>query len=431
VIEWAGKVYSFVCDTIAAIGKALSWVFAKIKVAIEKLIDFIGFIFKWGDILQFSDSIVTYVNVCLEYGEDQIEALDDKAKTFIDDLRKQLKNRVQPDAVSANTTTKDTSATADTDDVKHGVGYNWSTYQLNHGGFQKDSSMAISSPLSDDQDALKDIWNDFVNEIGVVTKMVNDIASTLCAMFDANTNSADLFAVLTDDMIDALCDSLQNIVDIALKSIVLVMQKFNDLGSHVIEIPVLTALWKLISQGRDFTVFNFVALVMAIPATVLYKLINDRPLPALAGRLTKDDFGKFLNGDSSLDSTLVQDIQTVRSVSAVAVGFILFEVTALTFAIDELVGDGGSKAISMASKAGARRRNFVGPSILVDEKIGNAIDAGTLIMTGVSLFATWPLNYGHDVDLHSWVSKTNPSCLMPQMMLTTHSSYSNRSGVWI
>ncbi|KDQ53519.1 hypothetical protein JAAARDRAFT_209881 [Jaapia argillacea MUCL 33604] len=403
VVEWAGKIYNFVCDTVTAIGKALSWVFAKIKVALNKLIDFLGFLFAWDDILQFSDSIVTYVNVSFAYGESQIDAFDEKAKTFIDDLRATLKGRVQPASVSANTTTKDPDATSDQDNLKQGVGYNWPAYQLNHGGFQKDAPMDVAEPS--DKDVVQQIWDDFKSEIDVITKMVNDIATLVSGLFDPNTNSAELFSQFTDDMIDALCDSFKNILDIILKSIVLAMQKINDLGNYAIEIPVFTALWKFITKGRDFTVFNFVALIMAIPATLIYKLVKGKALPVLKGRLTEDDLGKFLSGDTSLDPTLAADIDTTRTVSIVAVGYILYEVTALTFAIDEIAGEAGGSASAASSKAiskaGAPRQ--LRGTILVGTIAGNAIDTVTLSLTAVSLYFTWPLTYGHDVDLHSAV----------------------------
>ena len=66
IFTLAGEVYTFACGTVAEMGKALSWVFAKIEVWIKELIDFVDFIFKWNDILTFSDSIVTYINVSLE-----------------------------------------------------------------------------------------------------------------------------------------------------------------------------------------------------------------------------------------------------------------------------------------------------------------------------------------------------------------------------
>ncbi|KDQ56881.1 hypothetical protein JAAARDRAFT_179577 [Jaapia argillacea MUCL 33604] len=422
VVEWAGKVYNFVCDTVAAIGKAFTWVFAKIKVDLGKLIDFLGFLFEWDDILQFSDSIVTYVNVSFKYGESQIDAFEEKAKTFIDNLRHSLKGKVEPDSVSVNTTTQDPKATLDQDNLKHGVGFNWPAYQLNHGGFQKDAPMEVEEP--GDKDVVQQIWDDFKAEINVITKMVNDIANLVCVMFKSNTNSAVLFSAFTDEMIDALCDSFKNILDIVLKSIVLAMQKINDLGNYAIEIPVFTALWKVITKGRDFTAFNFVALIMAIPATLIYKLVKGRALPVLKDRLTQDDLGKFLSGDPSLDPTLAGDIDTTRTVSIVAVGYILYEVTALTFAIDEIAGGAGSSvsassSVKAISRAGAPRTLPRG-TIMTGTLAGNAIDATTLTLTAVSLYFTWPLGYGHDVDLHSAVSKLNYSYFAQRMTLTVH-----------
>lgn len=77
MIEIAGTVYKFILDGVE-VGKAMSWVFEKITVGVQRLIDFVGFIFQWGDILDTSDSIVASINAGLGYAQDKVSSL--KAK---------------------------------------------------------------------------------------------------------------------------------------------------------------------------------------------------------------------------------------------------------------------------------------------------------------------------------------------------------------
>ena len=67
-INLAGEAYKFIAKTVASVKKAISWVLAKAKVGIEKIIEFIGFPFHWQDILQTSDNLVMLFNAGLDFG---------------------------------------------------------------------------------------------------------------------------------------------------------------------------------------------------------------------------------------------------------------------------------------------------------------------------------------------------------------------------
>ncbi|KAM6529570.1 hypothetical protein FALCPG4_007700 [Fusarium falciforme] len=68
----------------------MSWVFEKINVGMQKLIDFVGLIFQWEDVLDTSDSIVAFINAGLEYVQDQVSGLRAKEQQFMQTLKKTL-----------------------------------------------------------------------------------------------------------------------------------------------------------------------------------------------------------------------------------------------------------------------------------------------------------------------------------------------------
>ncbi|KAJ4169148.1 hypothetical protein NW754_011082 [Fusarium falciforme] len=71
----------------------MSWVFEKINVGVQKLIDFVGVIFQWGDVLDTSDSIVAFINAGLEYAQDQVSGLRAKEQQFMQTLKDSVNNR--------------------------------------------------------------------------------------------------------------------------------------------------------------------------------------------------------------------------------------------------------------------------------------------------------------------------------------------------
>lgn len=124
--------------------KGISWILAKIGIGIKKLIDFAGFVFNWSDILQTSDSISLYLNAGLDYGEEKIASLDIDATAWVEELRATIKTLQRPQNLPMDTKTVDNMASQDVGPgVKHGVAFNWSGYQITHGGF---SSSTVTRP---------------------------------------------------------------------------------------------------------------------------------------------------------------------------------------------------------------------------------------------------------------------------------------------
>lgn len=101
---------------------------------------------------------------------------------------------------------------------------------------------------------------------------------------------------IAEDVADAILNSIENIVDAFLKAVTCIIRLFKQLANAMMEFPVFTALWKRISRGRPFTLLNFFSLILAVPSTVLYKLVMGKARPVLDGRLNKDTLSKYVHG---------------------------------------------------------------------------------------------------------------------------------------
>ncbi|KAI5461885.1 hypothetical protein BGZ63DRAFT_424737 [Mariannaea sp. PMI_226] len=299
VIEIAGTIYKFVLDGVEAVGKAISWVFQKITVGLQKLIDFIGFLFSWGDILDTSDSIVAFINSGLSYAQDQIAGLKAQEQQFMQNLRNAVNNRQAPETVAAGSEAKDGEETDGMDATKNSVGYNWASYQVTYGGMAQNSSInsASDAPLMalKDGTTLQDIWNDISTIFQTLYHYITAIGQDVSDLFTPSTTSSDAFNRLKLDLINAAVDTTQNVLDLLIDALSLVLTQFKDLGNKSIQIPIFTALWNSIAGGRDFTVFNAFSLLLAIPITLLYKVIKGAAPPSLKG-MDKTTFASYVNG---------------------------------------------------------------------------------------------------------------------------------------
>ncbi|OJD34160.1 outer membrane protein [Diplodia corticola] len=385
VCEWAGKIYRFVLDTASAIGKAVSWVFAKVKLFIKDVIAFIGYLFDWQYMLRFADSIAAFANAGLEHGMTLLDDVDAKVRRFVDDLEARLKTRKAPPPVAAGPRAADKLATPASDAVQQSPAYGWSSYQLRHGGFARHSSMASSASLEptavaadgDDDDPLADVWADFSNEMHAVVGWAEELGHAFKALFGGEGSSDDFFAHVTDATLHLACQTLRNMVDAFLKGLKHVLQQLQRLGHREIDVPVFTPLWRLVSGGRRCTLSNCVALAVAVPASVLYKLANpaagSQPEPPdLGSWLTADAFRMYVDRDPALAPRRAdQMLEAQLAVQAVLAGM-AGELSLIAFVSDSTgAGD-------------------------VSPLVGNVVDCVTFDFLLLELVFSWPARYHHD-----------------------------------
>ena len=160
VIQIAGETYEIILDSVSTIVQAVSWVFKKLGVLFQKLIDFLGFLFSWDDILDTADSMVTMLNAGLDYGEQQLTQTETDVKNWLQNLKKTVKDQLP---MLSKHDFKDTSLTRDDqlrspqigsteqehqESVEGGVGCNWASYQLQYGGSFTNGTMKSSSTKS-------------------------------------------------------------------------------------------------------------------------------------------------------------------------------------------------------------------------------------------------------------------------------------------
>jgi hypothetical protein len=73
-------------------------------------------------------------------------------------------------------------------------------------------------------------------------------------------------------------DGLKSIVSGAASLLVGVLQSFQSLLNQTLpNIPLLSALWDWISEGEAFTILNVVSLLIALPSTIITKIVTGKP----------------------------------------------------------------------------------------------------------------------------------------------------------
>lgn len=390
IVKIGKEIFKIVLTSVTSVVKGIIWVFKKIGALIEDVIEFIGFLFEWGDILDATDSVAAGFNAALDYGEELLNSKNVDAHKWLEDVRtsilKNLSDLQSNDYKGARTGGDNTMARlgdtvdgdnkGDDDEVKASVTYNWSSYYFTYGGGPTNAVLHDDSlSTKDSTDNVVKLWDDIQEEVESITKTVTKVAGGLVQFLNTSNYSVkELINKIEGDLVNGMIDSLKKLVDILFDALTAGISLVRDLTTKIIDIPVISWLWKnVIAGGRPLTLLNFCALLIAIPTTVLYKAKKKQAPPKLKGRLNKDTFGKYVNSQG--DATLASDIgrfSTAAGASAVLVWG--------TFKTLSLLADGTFEGLGLETVP-------IGPV----DNVMNVLDSASLTFAGVDRFAAWPV----------------------------------------
>ena len=156
VIKIGGEIFDIILDSISTVVNAVSWVFKKLGVLFDKLIDFLGFLFSWDDILDTTDSMVTMLNAGLDYGDQVLTQSDADVKKWLWDLKATILAQLPVlsgydfKGTTLNGRDREEKLRIEAAEPKHeesiegGVASNWASYQLQYGGALSNATLKDS-----------------------------------------------------------------------------------------------------------------------------------------------------------------------------------------------------------------------------------------------------------------------------------------------
>ncbi|OJK02615.1 hypothetical protein ASPACDRAFT_57619 [Aspergillus aculeatus ATCC 16872] len=385
IVKIGEEIFEIALNTITSIVKGVIWVFKKIGAVIKDIIEFISFLFEWGDILDTTDSIAAGFNAALKYGKEALDTADPDAHKWLENVRSTILQNLtslqsndyngarlggsnsnkkkttvassmagDADGIADDNADDNADQGTDEDEVNAAVPYNWSAYYFTYGG---------GTTNADVQD-----------EVQIIMKTVTNVAKDLVEFFNpANFRVREVMAKVGVDLVNGIIDAVEKLADILFDALKLGIDLVQDLATKEINIPVITWLWKnVIARGRPLTLLNFCALLIAIPTTVLYKAKKKRAPPKLSGQLTKSTFSQYVQGQG--DASLAADIRGFSVAAESGVLLIETEFDMLSLGLDGAFEGLGLESIPF------------GPV----DSIMNVFDSASLTFAAVNGFTTWP-----------------------------------------
>lgn len=271
------KLIRFVFQCISDVVGAVEFVFNKIKVFLNDLIKWLGFIFKWNDILRSHDVLFNVIRRYLEHGVDQIGDLRKELKTFFDNVEKHVDEWAGLE--HDNTSIADRSKQSHKNVGQNSPQANYGVTHMKAGARGATSSSSVSPDFTKDiVDMLETLLQAIENEGEIFEKAATTIKDQIFGQLDS-LSLGELVKRLAGVILDVLVESAENILDTVLALLAELVQGIVDLLTQPIDIPVLSWLYKKIT-GKQLSILDAACLVVAIPGTIVYKIAAEKaPFP--------------------------------------------------------------------------------------------------------------------------------------------------------
>ncbi|KIO21507.1 hypothetical protein M407DRAFT_218166 [Tulasnella calospora MUT 4182] len=215
-INLPDKAYRFVLDCAAAIVKGVQFVLEKIKVGLEKIWEYVKFIFEWEDIKTTYHGIKNIVNSALEYGVrvvgDKMEAVgetfDGLEKKLADALNVKLPDGYGAKKQSENGVESESSTSSATTHTRNAE-VNNATYH-----FEEGKKTARFQPGTT-AEAILSLWNDIIEPaLENAATGAKNIMNAIWELFkgEVNVSVEDIYAAIGGELVHLVVTLLKALV---------------------------------------------------------------------------------------------------------------------------------------------------------------------------------------------------------------------------
>ncbi|MGM3273527.1 hypothetical protein [Ralstonia sp. 24A2] len=276
-IEIGNALYKFIIDTVRDVANGINFVLAKIKVALDDLIAWLGFLFEWPDIVRTHRVLKTLMKCYVRHA---IHGLAD-TKEVIRNAFTTIENEINawahlpPIPTTASSAASHANVTLGQNDPQS----NWGTYHLN-----ANAASAVTA------------WDKSVPEQGTLERLLNEVLAVLerekdvfaRAIFLLQTEVIDKIRTLPISQVltkvvaivlDALLETIENVMITTIDIFEILVEGVLEVLDSPIDVPIISQAYKA-ATGDQLTALDAMCLVAAIPVTLLYKIAEGKtPYP--------------------------------------------------------------------------------------------------------------------------------------------------------
>lgn len=282
-IKIAGQWIWIALRAIGDVLEAINWVLGLLGITLQEILQWLGFNFGWSEVLKTAAVFNNLTEQTLEMlsatAADVQKLLDAGFKALLTKIDSLGSNPLLPDKVaSINVVDTARSAQASSSEGQAGTSFftnsaggNFIYYQILHGGILNGPATGAGSGPTTIRDYLE---NEVLPALGEVSEEVGKAVQTLLTGFQQRTLTiGEVVALVTKTLVEVTTEVLQVIVDGLFTLIETLFSLMKSILFTPIDIPFLTALYKLLTGFDSMTVAGGFTLLAAIPSTILYRIV--------------------------------------------------------------------------------------------------------------------------------------------------------------
>ena len=336
VIDGVKHVYDFVTNTIDKFFDYVEIVFKKIGVSFQSLFEWLGFIFDWEDILRSKKAVKYLFNKQLSYFKSQSGAwskmMCDDIEKFKQDAHKTMNDFA--DIISGKSLfgyyneqkveNKDITEAMSNNLVQDKFFSKIPGVEVNN--LDISASTFHEEDINDLMEKLKK-YSLYIQNNEDIKKELGNIQSDYSTPNSFFTNLFSDFIKSLDVIIQLVLTGIEELVTAAFSLMKDAIDTFSKLVNQKIEIPYISSLYRYISGGEDLTFLDMIALLIAIPLTICYKVIKKSAPFDSNAKVTQycDAIDKMLSGNGNLLKQTEQSwVELLDKMIGAFSGFVLY-----------------------------------------------------------------------------------------------------------
>ncbi|MGD1940565.1 MAG: LamG domain-containing protein [Leptolyngbyaceae cyanobacterium] len=275
IVKTAEEVTDFVVNTVEEVAEFVEAVVETVVNGIKKFIEFLQFLFNWGDILDTQRYLVRAINDGFDYAVQQVEAIKAPVSNFMDTLQETVE-----EGINQLVTTLGDESEVQASGLKLPEAAEWFLSKLLGGSKQNDAEPTpqLGTPPSGDS-GLENFLFQFTEAFEDRARAVHqefELLDETIATIIANPLKPQLAVIVLvetlRDVVMQMLEAIENLVLGFLDAIAGAVEQLKKLLNAEIKIPFISDLFRLIGAGK-LTLLNLTGLLLAIPVTVVSKLI--------------------------------------------------------------------------------------------------------------------------------------------------------------
>ncbi|ESA36374.1 egf domain-containing protein [Leptolyngbya sp. Heron Island J] len=384
IVKTAEEVIDFVVDTAEKVAEFVEAVVEKVVSGIKKFIEFLQFLFNWDDILDTQRYLVGAINAGFDYASQQADAAKAPVSAFMDNLQETVEEGMN----QLITTLGGEPSEVRESGFKLPEAAEWFFSKL-LGNSKKDSAKTVpeSDTLPSGDSELENFAFHFTEALedsaGAVIRGFEGMGETIATLL-ANPLQPQLALValieVFRDVTIQLLEAVENLALGFLDVIAEAVEQIQKLLNTEIKIPFISNLFELIGAGK-LTILNLAGLLLAIPVTVVSKLVmgeapfkNEPPLDfsAPSGPVTGQTGARLV----AQQSAIAQRSDTSARERSIRIwGIIGLTADALNGVINA--------GLDLSSEFGPKEKKL-------EETAGYTFEFVSLLLSGFSWLASFP-----------------------------------------